>query len=190
MLWIQSLVLLLPMVTEPPEVPINEENEFGYYYGEFMTYGMEDTHPMSRLITDRLAESVFQSEDKDTLQARLRLLKKSSSDYPELVTRFAKLDERMQRSFTTRVTKAKSNKLLYTAAGALIGAVIGLPVGKLIATHTTLGMRVLWITVPAGAIAGGGAGYLLSDLLERPEKVQSSDLLSKDLQTIEAELSH
>jgi Txe/YoeB family toxin of Txe-Axe toxin-antitoxin module len=190
MFFIQSLALFLTALSGPPEVPTIEESEFAYYFGEFVTYSMEDANAMSRLITDRLADSLFQSETNETLQTRLKLIKNTSQEYPELVGRFAKLDARLQTTFNARVTKSKSHKLIYTAAGALVGAIIGFPAGKLLSNHSALGTKMLWITVPAGALVGAGAGYLLSGLIEKPDSSHSSNLMSKDLETIEAELNH
>ncbi|MDB5038278.1 MAG: hypothetical protein JWQ35_1806 [Bacteriovoracaceae bacterium] len=190
MFFIQSLLLALPLISQsPPDVP-NDETEFGYYYGEFLTYAMADDQPMAKLITDRLAESLFQASSSKELQDRLKLLKTSAREHPELLGRFVNLDTKMKRSFTGRVSKSKQKRLLYTVGGAVVGAIIGLPVGKLISAHTTLGIKVLWIAVPAGALLGAGAGFLLSQILDMPENIQSSDFLSKDLESIREEISH
>lgn len=188
MILFSYFLLSLPLALESEVV--TEESDFGYYFGEFLTYAMEDQQPLSRLIIDRLAESVFQSETKEGLQSRLRLIKRTAENSPELATRFAYLDQKLRTSFNTRVSKSKNHQMLYTTTGAVIGAVIGLPVGKLISSHTSLGLKVLWITVPATALLGTGAGYLLSELIDSPESAQPSDLLSKDLQSIETDWIH
>jgi hypothetical protein len=189
MIFIQSLLISLPLLLEPPHAPTSDETEFGYYFGELMTYGGEESHPMVNLITTRLSEALFQSESTTVFQERVRLIKRSAEDYPELAPRFAKLDTHLQKSLGKRVQSAKGKRLIYAATGAVIGALVGIPIGKLIAAHSTLGQKVLWIAIPSGALLGAGAGYLLGGILEA-QKLADANLLSRDLTSMQEELSH
>jgi hypothetical protein len=150
------------------EDPSQKEDEFSFYFSEFTTHQLEKSEPMAKLIVQRLAQALFDTSSKSEFELRLRILRTALKTNPELFDRFMSLDARLRDEFDTRVKKAKEKRLLFAAGGTVVGALVGIPAGKLLSQSTSLGSKIIWITIPAGALAGGGAGFLLGDILEMP----------------------
>lgn len=178
-----ALVMGIP----PSLLSESDESNFGYYSGDFLTYAMSEDDPLAMLIHKRLAESLFESNNSQTFTSRLRFLKQISEQYPELRLRFSILDEELQMHLNQKLKQGKNKRLIYSAAGSLLGALVAIPIGKTLASSSSLGTKVWWLSIPAGALVGAGAGYLLSGILQSEKEIESQ-LRSRDLQNIRREL--
>ncbi|MBN8554493.1 MAG: hypothetical protein J0L93_03530 [Deltaproteobacteria bacterium] len=181
-------VFLLSVSVYAASEPIDNESEFGYYFNEFISHELDTTEPMAKLIVNRLAETIFDTTSKSEFEGRLRMLRSSLKAKPELLDRYMSLDARLRNEFDERIEKAKEKRMLYTVSGAVIGAVVGIPVGKVLSTSTSMGMKVMAITIPAGALTGAGAGFLLGQLIEMPHYDLQEGALMGDLDLMNKEL--
>jgi len=154
-------------------------SEFDFYFSEFFFHEMDRKNPMSELIMERLAESFFDTTSADVFKTRLDLLKTEATLHPDKLDRLIFLDRELQSQYARRLEKAKSKRWLYAGGGAVVGALLGIPAGKLLGG--TLGNKALWISIPAGALLGGGAGFLLGNLLEMPPYEYASGMINRDL---------
>ncbi len=185
MIGLSSLLFSALVAGVPPsELNDRDDTEFGYYMGEFLTYAMPDDEPMANLITHRLVDTLFDSRNQKVFDERLMSMKTYSEKYPELLLRFEVLDDQLKTSLSSNIKESISKKYIYAAGGAVVGLLVGIPVGSALASHTTMGSRVLWLTIPAGALVGAGAGYLLGGLLSR-ESIHEFNSSSSDLGLIE-----
>lgn len=173
------LLIALPSADSGP-------SSFDYYLGELVTCKLPPESPMLKLIVERLAESAFETSDEATFYHQLRLLKSTAHENPDKIESFIKLDRRLQAIFKERLQKAKTKRLIYTGVGAVAGAVLGVPAGKWLGSN--IGSKILWITVPAGALAGAGAGFLLGNILAMPDYAYDSYMETGDLDQINEEI--
>jgi hypothetical protein len=171
------------------EAPTGDSN-FDYYFGEFTTYEMKSDQPMGKLITERLAASMFDTTDEKTFRTRIQLLLNSEKENPDKTERYLKLDSYLSAQFESRLKEAKHKRLVYTAVGAVVGAVIAIPAGLMIGPKvTSMGTKVLLLTIPIGALAGAGAGFLLGNILAMPKYDYEPGVLSKDLKAYQNEIA-
>ncbi len=154
-------------------------DSFDYYFGEFKAFEMPASDSMAKLITRRLSESLFETNSSEKFYERLRSLKDFLRHHPEKVERLIDLDRLLQRDFEARLKKAKTKRYLYSASGAIVGALVGLPIGNV------FGNKLIWIAVPAGLIVGASAGFLLGSVLEIPDYTYDAGTLTNDLELIE-----
>ena len=80
--------------------------------------------------------------------------------------------------------KAKKLRWYFTAGGVLAGMVVAFPIGKFIGKSA----KAIAIAIPVGAVLGGGAGFLLGDLLHMPDYYYEPGSVTDDLQLIYDEL--
>ena len=116
-------------------VPETEETTFEFYLGDFLDHQLDLDHPMARLIANRLASSLFETNSQDVFLKRLHQLKQAVATRPELQARFLNLNEKLKQAFELKIKTAKRKRLIYSAGGSLVGAVVGLPVGKILASR-------------------------------------------------------
>ncbi len=182
-MWLQTLALGLTLVAQTGSNESATGNEeFDFYFGEFVTFEVSEKEPqLGNLIMDRLAESMFNTNNGETFRTRLALLKKAYYDHPLKRMRFNALDARLQVMFESKMKAAKRKRWIYTASGALAGALIAIPIGKVIASSAST-VRLLTIAVPIGAVTGAGAGYLLGSLLAMPKYEFTPGSLTTDLE--------
>lgn len=149
---------------------------YDYYKTEFEIHFLESKDPMAKLIDLRLADSIFDTTSETEFLSRLRELKRLVQENPERVGSLKRLDAYLQRRFEEKMKSAKKKRWLYAAGGAVVGALIAIPIAKAIN-----GKNILWIAVPSGALAGGGLGFLLGHLLEVPKYSYTSQVLTEDI---------
>ena len=154
-----------------------DDLSFEYYFKEYQTHFLEDSDPMIKLIERRLAESLFETNQETEFKRRLSLIQSLIDERPEKSKSLRRLNRLMQEQFSDRLTRAKQKRWLYAAGGALVGALIAIPIAK----GLNASSQTLWIAVPSGALAGGGMGFLLGHLLEMPKYEYSSTLITEDL---------
>lgn len=150
---------------------------FEFYLGELVTNRLDAKHGMIPLIERGIIESIFESHEKVVFLQRLNDLQIALQKHPELYQNFVQIDRGMAREFEERLAKAKRKRLYYSAGGVLVGALVGIPIGKAFG-----GGKALWISIPASALAGGGAGFLLGDLLAMPKYEFLRGQLVEDLE--------
>jgi len=169
--------------------PVDSENDkqsaFDFYLEELLAHEMSADAPMSRLIEDYLVEATFDTTSGDIFKDRLRKIQRAVKDRPDRIGRFQRLDDRFSDVFRAKLSEAKHQRMIYTAAGAVVGALVAIPVGRAINKSA----QVLWISIPAGAALGAGAGYLLGNLIVMPDYTYDPGTLNFDLKQIQDELS-
>lgn len=141
-----------------------EDEKFNFYLGEFAENKFEESDSAHFYIEKRLAESMFDTNNASQFKSRLRRLQTAFRHYPDQVLRFQRLDDQLSDIFESKLQRAKRIRWLSAAGGAVVGALVAVPVGRAIG-----GGKALLIAVPAGALAGAGAGFLLADLLTMPD---------------------
>ncbi|PIR22195.1 MAG: hypothetical protein COV44_09265 [Deltaproteobacteria bacterium CG11_big_fil_rev_8_21_14_0_20_45_16] len=169
-------ILFASLSTLSPQLGPTDSDAFNLYYIEFTENYLEPKHGMKNIIEKSLAEAVFSSNDETQFKNFIRLLKNASESAPERNKDFRRLDRLLATEFETRMENAKSIRWIYSAAGAIAGAVVAFPIGKMVA-----GGRYLLLALPAGALAGAGAGFLLSDLINMPHYRYSEGDLTDDV---------
>jgi hypothetical protein len=168
MLWLTSFFAGLLIAA----TPTNEWNdfqadaEFNFYLGEFLENHLDEFHPLQVLIEDRLVESFFSSTNEKLFRERLKKLNAAFENNPSALLKFEILNQALQEAFREKVAKAKRTRWIMTTSGAVIGALIAIPIGRWVGP-TTLG-PALALSIPVGALSGAGAGFLLSELLYMP----------------------
>jgi hypothetical protein len=177
-----AAVFSFAMISQTPDIEDVTGNEaFDFYFGEFILHELEGRHGMRRIIEEGLAKAVFSTNDSDQFYRFLHVLKEAMLEHPERLKSFQRLDRLMGLEFEIRMKKAKRMRWLYTAGGALAGALIAIPVGKVLSNTTKLGRAALVIAIPSGILAGGGAGFLLGHLLAVPHYQYEAGDLSEDI---------
>jgi len=141
----------------------NEDSdvEFNFYLKEMVDHAMAQDAPMASLIANYLVEATFDTTSDRVFKTRIRQISKTLEDHPDKIDRFQYLDGKFKRTFEKKVAAAKQKRLLYAASGAVVGAIIGIPVGKLAGGGT----KALFISVPSGALVG--AGWILTGTSHR-----------------------
>lgn len=161
-----ALSLALNFIADvQPDLGADSESEYAFYLSEMLNHSMPVDAPMAKLIEERLVETIFDSTDADVVKNRITALSTALKSRPELVERTIHLDRALTKAFDAKLAKAKTRRLIYAAGGAVVGALVAIPVGRLISTSA----QTLWISVPAGALVGAGAGFLLGHLVEMPD---------------------
>lgn len=153
-----------------------QDQSFHFYLGEFVENKLPENHPMLSFIEDSLAEEMFNTNNSQLFKERIRKIQAAYRSNPNYITRFDQLDRRLEDTFQEKLKRAKRIRWLSAAGGAIIGALIAIPVGK------QINSKALWIAVPTAALAGGGLGYLLADLLAMPDYDYSDVPISSDLE--------
>jgi len=174
-----SLSLVLLCKLEVYASPESGNEAFDFYFGEFIGNHLSTGHGMKRIIEEGLAASVFSSNSEREFMRFLEILDQAVRQYPEHYDSFRRVDRLMAAEFQRRVNYAKEKRLIYSAAGAVIGAAVALPVGGLL--QGSLGKKALWIAVPTGVLAGGGAGFLLAHLRHMPKYHYERGQLTDDI---------
>lgn len=183
-----NLILASAFILSPSDRLSQTGNEaFDFYWGEFTDHYLEQSHGMKGLIEDGLAESLFFTTSEQDFRFYIRELQLFLQQNPDRLADFRRLDRKLQREFEKRLEHAHKKRWLYSAGGAVAGALLALPAGQLL--PATLGSAArLWIALPIGIVAGGGLGFLLGHLLESPAYAYSEGVLLEDLEWIEDEL--
>lgn len=184
---IEIFALTLSLLTGIDD-ELGDDLDFTFYLSEFATSELPKGDPMQQIIVDHLVESVFNTTREDTFQQHIRLLKSTAKSNPDKADRFSTLDSRLKVEFDKKMKEAKQKRLIYTAGGAVAGAVLGIPVGKMLSNATSMGSKILYLTVPAGALAGAGAGYLLGDLIAVPNYSYEPGTMTRDLELVQQEI--
>lgn len=148
--------------------------DFNFYLRELVDNELSSDSPMANLIYDYLVEATFDTTSESVFRSRIDALHRAQQENPDKIQRFLALDKRLARSFDKKMAESKTKRLLYAGAGAVVGALIAIPIGRAIQP----GMKVLLIAVPAGALLGAGAGYLLGDLLAMPNYTYESGMVN------------
>lgn len=161
-----------------PSISHADTQAFEFYIWEYETHYLTEEDPLALLIERHLAESVFDTTSKSTFEARLKRLQALIAQRPDRLESLRRLDQYLQQAFDVRLKRAKNQRWLYAAGGALVGALIAIPMGRLVSSSA----QTLWISVPIGALAGAGAGFLLGELLTVPRYAYTSGLLERDLE--------
>jgi hypothetical protein len=151
--------------------------DFEYYFKEYQSHYLEDSDPMIKLIERRLAESIFNTSQETEFKRRIHSIQSLVDERPESAQSLRRLNRLLQEEFSDRLKRARQKRWIYTAGGSLVGALIAIPIARGIQAGT----QALWIAIPAGALAGGGLGFLLGHLLEMPQYEYSSTLITEDL---------
>ncbi len=167
------------------------DSDFSYYMGELQEQKFANDHPMLKLIVSRLAESVFDTASSSVLSQRLYEIKKLQESRPDLNGVFNQLDGELQKILKKKVAEGRETRLLYSITGAVVGAIIAIPISKKLVSGgvITPDARALRIAVPSAALAGGTAGYLLGDLVHLSGLRQADQALKTefDIRTAEIE---
>lgn len=171
--------LLAINIAQPAWDNYESDQEFNYYLGEFVENNLEDQHPMQAYVETKLAESIFDTTDEAKFKKRIQSLQNAFRQYPDHLLRFDRLDTRLQQNFNAKLKRAKRIRWISAAGGAALGALVAIPVGKQLGSQ--LGAKALLISIPVGALAGAGAGFLLADLLAMPSYEYDSSGISPDL---------
>lgn len=138
--------------------------DFDFYLGELIEDEREDKDPTHKLVAGYLAEAILQANSNEDFQNYLQVLNQAVREHPERHRRFRQLDRALQTGFQEKLKAAKKKRLIYAASGAIIGALVGIPVGRMLNSS-----KLIWISIPAGALAGGGLGFLLGNLIAKPD---------------------
>jgi len=174
----KSILLSLHLLTS---AVAEDSSDFDFYLEELVSHELDAEAPMSQLIVQNLAESIFDTESEKVFQARLQRLRTAFSDHPRRAERFVTLHRALEKVYAAKIKEAKRLRMIYSGAGAVVGALIGIPVVKSLGGST----KLLLITVPLGAAAGGGAGFLLGNLLAMPDYEFDSTVLDFQLRDID-----
>ncbi|TVQ79867.1 MAG: hypothetical protein EA369_03710 [Bradymonadales bacterium] len=153
--------------------------EFDFYFYDFKSHQLAFDDPLARLISERLAESVFSVKTGEEVVRLLRLIEDSLAEQPERWPLSLSLHRALEREFEKRLALAKTKRKIYSATGAVIGVLVAIPAGYMLSK--AFGSQLLWLVVPVGGLAGAGFGFLLSDLRYSPPRSYDRDLLSQDL---------
>ncbi len=156
----------------------SSDTAFEFYLKEFESNYLTKDDPMLKLIENRLAESVFETSDQAEFQRRLSRISELYRLRTDHAQSFKRLDRALKREFEDRLHKAKRRRWLYAAGGALVGALVSIPIAKAISAQSS----ALWIAIPVGALSGAGAGFLLGNLMETPKYSYASGMLSGDIE--------
>jgi hypothetical protein len=151
-------------------------DSFEYYFKDYALHHLEDKDPLAKLIEERLAESIFDTTSELEFKNRIRAIQQLLEDRPERAQSLRRLNRLLEKNFQEKLSRAKQRRWLYSAAGAVVGALVALPISKSMSTHA----QTLWIALPVGALAGGGLGFLLAHLIEMPKYEYTSALISSD----------
>jgi hypothetical protein len=160
---------------------LSSADEFEFYLSELVENSLPSDAPMLRLITERLAISVFDSLSEDQVKMKLSALQQAARDHPDRIDSFRRVHRLLDAEFRARVKKAKQKRWFYAAGGSVIGALIAVPAGKLL-------KQSIWLSVPVGILSGGSAGFLLGHLVEVPSYELNAQWLSSDVMLLEDEL--
>src|SRR5262249_29461448 len=147
--------------------------DFDFYLQEMVSHELAPDAPMSRLIYEYLVEATFDTNSENVFKERLQRLAQAQQDHPDRMGRFQSLDRYLQREFEKKLKSAKTKRLIYAGAGAVIGALVAIPIGR--AIHS--GAQSLLIAIPSGALVGAGVGFLLGNLLAMPHYTYESGMV-------------
>lgn len=170
-----ALLLGLSLMSTAAEEFDGPNVDFDFYLKELVSHEMAADAPMAKLIRDYLAEAVFDTTSEKVFRDRLRQIQQSLQENPNRLDRFKSLDSALSRSFEARLESAKQKRLIYTAAGAVVGALVAIPVGRVIGGST----KALLIAIPSGALLGAGAGFLLGQLVAMPHYTYERGMVNR-----------
>lgn len=184
-----GLILFLGMLgqTAPaPSLGPTGNEDFDYYYLEFTENFFKTDHKALDLIEDGLVQAMFSTTDAETFKEYIHLLHQAALQHPERFVLYDNLDFKLQKEFQIRLKAVQQKKIIYSVVGAVVGAVVAIPIGKHFVAKT--GAKLLWLSIPAAALAGAGAGYLLADLLYSPDYHYDEGSLTRDLDLYREEI--
>lgn len=184
---IAALLLSLSIFSAVDEETASDD-EFTFYLTEFAQHELPKGDAMAQLITDRLVDATFNTANTASFKNHIQQLKVMAKANPIKADRFASLDTRLAAAFEEKLKAAQHKRLFYTAGGAVVGAIVGIPIGNFLSTSTSMGSRIMLISIPAAALAGAGAGYLLGGILEVPDYTYEPGTMTRDLDFLRSEL--
>lgn len=177
----QSLLMALQVFAVEPAA--EQASDFDFYLEELVSHELATSAPMSQLIIQNLAAAIFDTDSAEIFYGRIAKLKESFRNNPRRAERFVALNQALQRAFDAKLQEAKRLRVIYSAAGAVVGALIGIPVGKAIGSTN----KILLLTIPLGSAIGGGAGFLMGNLMAMPEYEFDSGALDFQLNELESD---
>lgn len=162
---ILSLFLLLGL-TSFAYAKDSASDDFEFYLGEFLQNELQDQHAMKKIIREGLVQSILSASSESEFRQFIVRLQEGLRQYPDRRQEFERLDRSLDREFKDLIQKGKRKRWLYAAGGAVVGAIIGVPIGK--GLSSKLGTKIIYLTIPLAAVAGGSMGFLLGDYLSLP----------------------
>jgi hypothetical protein len=177
----KSLLMALQIFAVEPAA--DQTSDFDFYLEELVSHELATSAPMSQLIIQNLATAIFDTDSAEVFYSRIAKLKESFRDNPRRAERFVALNQALQRAFDVKLQEAKRLRVIYSAAGAIVGALIGIPVGKAIGSSN----KVLLLTIPVASAVGGGAGFLMGNLMVMPDYEFDSRALDFQMNELESE---
>ncbi len=170
-------LLALTAQNAPAESP---DADFDFYVQELVAHELPDSDPMVPLIERGLVDAIFNTTKEAVFKDRLRKVHQLAREHPDRIERFDRLDRQFSQAFELKLKEAKRKRTIFTLGGAVAGAIVAIPVGRLISKST----QALLIAIPVGALVGAGAGYLLGDLVAMPDYSYEAGSLNTDLDEI------
>lgn len=182
--WINFLALALSVNFSTPDSSWDDwenDQEFNFYLGEFAENRFEDGSSYQRLLEERLSAATLKTTRESVFKNRLRQLQEAYRRYPETQLRFQRLDELLQDGFSEKLKKAKRIRWISATGGAVIGALVAIPIGK--SMGSSLAGKALYIAIPIGALSGAGLGFLLGDIFAMPDYRYEDLGVSSDIES-------
>jgi hypothetical protein len=176
-----SLLMALQIFAVEPAA--EQASDFDFYLEELVSHELATSAPMSQLIIQNLATSIFDTDSAEVFYSRIAKLKEAFRDNPRRAERFVALNQALQKAFDTKLREAKRLRVIYSAAGSIVGALIGIPVGKAIGGSN----KILLLTIPVGSAIGGGVGFLMGNLMAMPDYRFDSEALDFQMNELERE---
>jgi len=162
--------------------------EFQFYSEDFLEHEMEVTDPLARLISERLAESLFEAKDEAEFLDLARALRLHMNTEPDRWMRYLQLNTALKAEFERRLERAEYMRKVYSATGALIGTLVAIPAGYGLSQFT--GRKLYWLLVPAVGAAGAGLGFMLANLRYSVPASYSPEIFLDDLEEIRREIEN
>jgi hypothetical protein len=161
--------------------------DFDFYFEDFKTHQLNVKDPLTQLIHRGLAESLFNAKNEVEFLRLSHLLRSELEKNPHRSEHFYSLEQALQWEFEVRLAKAKERKIIYSASGAVVGVLVGIPAGYFLSKH--FGQRLFWLLVPVTALAGAGAGFFFADIRHGLPEEFGSNIFNEDLKQIQEELA-
>lgn len=169
-----------------PGISFAAPESFEYYWEEFLTNELEAKDPMALLISERLAESLFDAKDEEEFLRLSDQMRATLKQRPDKAAHAVYLNNCLHREFTKRLQKQNQRKKIYSAAGAVVGTLVAIPAGHFLSKK--FGNRLFWLVVPAGAVAGFGAGWFFGHMKHGLPSPGVEDVWTGDVEDIYREI--